>query len=268
MDAHGNTPLHVATAYNHYTIVQLLLDAGANIEAVDHQKLTALAIAIKAKGTAVIRTLLDNNANMKAYDEGPPALILAAIQKDESSIRLLLERGADPNADFLVKPLHLAAADDQPALLELLLSYGANLESRISCHDSPPQPCQTPLHVAVNYGHISAAKVLVKWGADMNGTYHDGMTPLHLAAQMGYLDMAAFLLLHGADITAETKGTDTPFSMAVASGYGNIAELLFKNGHAVMTANQKARGLVMAVTKWFLIACGRITGSWSSNQCN
>jgi ankyrin repeat protein len=62
-------------------IVQLLLDAGANIEAVDHQHLTALAIAIKAKGTAVVRTLLNNNTNMNAYDEAPPALILAAIQK-------------------------------------------------------------------------------------------------------------------------------------------------------------------------------------------
>lgn len=248
VDVHGNTPLHVAAVYNHGPIMQLLLDAGANIEAIDHQNLTALAIAIKAKGTAVIRTLLDNNANMKAYGEAPPALILAAIQKDESSIRLLLERGADPNAHFLLAPLHLAAADDQLALLELLLSYGAKVESRITCQDSPPQPCQTPLHFAVNYGHISAAKVLLKGGADVNKTYHDGMTPLHLAAQMGYLDMASFLLLHGADITAETEKTDTPFSVAAASGHGNIAELLFKKGHAVMTANQKVRGLVMAVT--------------------
>lgn len=164
MDAHGDTPLHVAAAYNHETIVQLLLDAGANIEAVDHQNLTTLAIAIKAKGTAVIQTLLDNNANMKAYGEAPLALILAAIQKEGSSVSLFLKRGTGPNAHFLITPLHLAAADGYPESLELLLFYGANVESRTTCHDSPPQPCQTPLHFAVIYGHISAAKVLLKRG--------------------------------------------------------------------------------------------------------
>ncbi|GLI78054.1 hypothetical protein PoHVEF18_006353 [Penicillium ochrochloron] len=258
------TVLHIAVGREDAEIVELLLQHGARVdestleegvfkanesifqELLDHGP--DLSHRYTPKGTAVIRTLLDNNANMKAYGEAPPALILAAIQKDESSIRLLLERGADPNAHFLLTPLHLAAADDQPALLELLLSYGANVESRITCQDSPPQPCQTPLHFAVNYGHISAAKVLLKGGADVNKTYHDGMTPLHLAAQMGHLDMASFLLLHGADITAETEKTDTLFSVAAASGHGNIAELLFNKGHAVMTANQKARGLVMAVT--------------------
>jgi ankyrin repeat protein len=249
-DTQGSTPLHLAAAYNHETIVQLLLDAGANIEAVDNQNSTALAIAIKAKATAVIRTVLDNNVNMKAYDEAPPALILAAIEKDESSVRILLERGADANVHFhtLVRPLHLAAAYDQPALLELLLSYGAHVDPRITCHELPDQSCQTPLHFAVNYGHVSAAKVLLKWGADVNGRYHDGMTPLHLAAQTGQLDMASFLLVHGAGITAETEKTDTPFSMAIARGHSKIAEMLLRNGHAVMAASQKARGLVMAVT--------------------
>lgn len=74
------------------------------------------------------------------------------------------------------------------------------------------------------------------------------MIPLQLAAQMGHVDMASLLLLHGANITAETERADTPFSIATASGHGNIAELLFKNGHAFRTANQKVRGLVMAVT--------------------
>lgn len=248
-DVQGNTPLHIAAEYNHETIAQLLLSAGADIEAIDHQYLTALAIAVKSKGTAVIRTLLDNNGSIETHDERSlPVLIQATAEMDESLVRLLLEHGADANVHRVVAPLHLAASDNQPALLELLLSYGAHVESRSTCYESPPDPCQTPLHFAVNSGHISAAKVLLKWGADVNAKFHDGITSLHLAAQMGYLDMVSFLLLHGANITAETENTDTPFSMAAAGGHGSIAELLLEKGRTVMTANQRARGLVMAVT--------------------
>jgi ankyrin repeat protein len=53
----------------------------------------------------------------------------AILQRQPAAVRLLLDRGADPNRSAgpgSPTPLHLAAGDTDPAILTLLLAHGAD----------------------------------------------------------------------------------------------------------------------------------------------
>jgi ankyrin repeat protein len=56
--------------------------------------------------------------------------------------------------------LHLAKT---PAIAKLLLDYGADANIRISSG-------KTPLHMAVEKGHVALAEVLLNYGANVSAT--------------------------------------------------------------------------------------------------
>lgn len=58
----------------------------------------------------------------------------------------------------------------------------------------------TALHLCVRYMAQTAAQILVSYGADVNSINSCGMTPLHMAAGMLHKDMIASLIKEGADI--------------------------------------------------------------------
>ena len=65
------------------------------------------------------------------------------------------------------RAVHHASFGDEPDVLELLAQHGVDLNAR-------NRRKQTPLHVAVNKGHISVIKVLLKHNC-------------HPSLQVGYL---------------------------------------------------------------------------------
>jgi ankyrin repeat protein len=93
----GWTLLHLASHFGHPEIVALLLDAGANLEALAHnaQANTSLHAALAGRQRAVVELLLDRGAdpNGKRQD-GLTPLHLAAMIGDASDVRLLLDKGA------------------------------------------------------------------------------------------------------------------------------------------------------------------------------
>ena len=86
--------------------VQKLIDAGANIEAVNSKGKTALHTAAKAGFSKVIKVLLKHGAELESRDhQGETPLFSAfrsSIRKKEQlleSIRLLIEKGANLQAE-------------------------------------------------------------------------------------------------------------------------------------------------------------------------
>ncbi len=97
----GQTPLHLATEKGNGDAVQLLLDSGAEVDAV-------------------------------AIDSGCTALHYAARLGHVDLCELLVRHGADPDVqtDSLETPLHLAVARGHSKVVELLLKYHARLDIR------------------------------------------------------------------------------------------------------------------------------------------
>jgi hypothetical protein len=167
-------------------------------------------------------------------------------------IALLLDRGANPNAQLKLFPpyravgpdrgadmmltmgttplLRAAKAGDAPAI-KLLLAHGANVElSNIYG--------MTPLMAAAGVGSneidtrgrfktqaeaVESIDLLVKAGANVNA--HDsraGQTALHAAALFGWDDVIKDLAAHNADLRAQDSKGKTPLDAAMgrAGGHG------------------------------------------------
>ena len=58
----------------------------------------------------------------------------------------------------------------------------------------------TPLHVASANGDLVAAELLIQYGADVNTRDRNRETPLHLASGHGKLDMVRLLLTSGSSV--------------------------------------------------------------------
>jgi uncharacterized protein len=120
--------------------------------------------------------LRDDPAQASAFsDDGFTALHLALFGGQEEAARLLLERGADPNALSTseiakVPPLGTAAFVRSVPLARLLLDSGADPNGR-------GEGGFTALHAAAQNGDEELARLLLERGADRNATADDGRKP-------------------------------------------------------------------------------------------
>ena len=104
---------------------------------------------------AVDRFLLDNGADVNAQASNSQrvgAVHAAAAVQNHSMMKVLLERGADPNArqQLDYTPLHTAAGRNDFDMAKLLLSHGAQRDARGS-------DGKTPADVAREHGHATFA---------------------------------------------------------------------------------------------------------------
>jgi ankyrin repeat protein len=127
------TPLTQAAARNDVAALHHLLDDGHNADE-GGDSWTALIWAARSGSGDAITVLLDSGADVNLpgstgddWDATP--LQHAILQRQPAAVRLLLDRGADPNlgaASKSLAPLFLASGDTDPAILKLLLAHGAD----------------------------------------------------------------------------------------------------------------------------------------------
>jgi uncharacterized protein len=100
----GFTPLHFAAFFGHPEAARLLIERGADLEARSTNREFApnaapLHSAVAARQRDVIDVLLDAGADVNAVQHaGYTPLLEAAQSGDSELVELLLERGADPDA--------------------------------------------------------------------------------------------------------------------------------------------------------------------------
>jgi ankyrin repeat protein len=124
----GWTALHLAN-FDSIELVKLLLDYGADINAVSKNRLVATPL----QGTVVMkkidfgRLLLDRGANVSPRgEEGTTPLHESAGSGQKEFAKLLIERGAEVNAkdDNGKTPLAIAIESKQPEIAELIRQHG------------------------------------------------------------------------------------------------------------------------------------------------
>jgi ankyrin repeat protein len=125
-DRWEETPLHRASAGGHKDVVELLLGAGANIEATDKNEMTPLHLASWFGHSEVVEKLLGAGANIEAPEEdGKTPLHLASQQGHTEVVLILLKSGADIEAKDKngETPLHIANAKEHTAVVKILKNY-------------------------------------------------------------------------------------------------------------------------------------------------
>lgn len=158
VDDEGCTLLHVATTHGNFSIVELLLKAGANTERkTQDDGSTALLLAAADNRADLVELLLDNGANIEAKTTrtGRTALHIAAnlanvetgfvsrlyAQQAKDLVKLLLKRGAYFGATdkYGFTPLQLAqrAKDQRQSATDVLLNPPA-VEGRSGFEEPMP----------------------------------------------------------------------------------------------------------------------------------
>lgn len=131
-DDQGRTPLMAAVGRDHLELIQALVDAGGDLQAANGQGTTVLMEAAASGQPEVVRLLLNHGADLHARDQaGLTALLHATGLRGDScdAVRLLLERGANPNDQDPVQgrsALMRAAWGGSLDTVKLLLEHGAD----------------------------------------------------------------------------------------------------------------------------------------------
>ncbi|HEX3109668.1 MAG TPA: ankyrin repeat domain-containing protein [Thermoanaerobaculia bacterium] len=120
-------------------------------------------------------------------------------------------------------PLHIAAFAGNVATTELLISRGADVNSRAKSKFR-----NTPLQTALLSGQYATAKLLLDHGADPLVRQAEGITPMHEAAQNGREDLVKLLLSYGAEVTSRADDGSTPMDLAKKAKHENVVALLTK----------------------------------------
>jgi len=139
----GMTALHWAASRGDASAAQMLVYAGARLEAVTRNgNYTPLHLAARAGRASAVRALLAAGADVNAVTSsgGATALHFASSYGDAESVAALLDQGAPVDVRegaWAQTPLMWAAASNRVTVLDVLIKRGASLEAASKIEDIP-----------------------------------------------------------------------------------------------------------------------------------
>ena len=171
---YGVTALNCALQRGHADVVEVLIDAGADIETKDDMGRSPLHWSCYSGALDVVKMLVEAGAGVRGIDsKGYTCLIFAAANGHTETVRYLA------------------------GLKDVDLNHSGNNG-------------RTALHVALQGGgHADVMQLLVDAGADIEAKDIQGATPLHFACMGGELDIVQKLLKAGADVCVVDDASTT-----------------------------------------------------------
>jgi ankyrin repeat protein len=238
------TPLLIAARDGHFESVKLLVEAGAEVDALTADGKNALGLAIFNGSYDIADYLVDAGSNVNQPDAQRFTPLFWAVERRNMEtapnfpwivtddplplIKKMLDRGADPNWVINNTPrarmrggsprivyataLMRAAFSADLELVNMLLEYGA--DPHIKSSDN-----ETTLAAAAGLGWVAGfhkdrpredrlaiVKILVEMGADVNWQDNYGISPLMVAGNLGDIPIIQYLIDQGADLGAYDLG--------------------------------------------------------------
>ena len=220
----GATALHWASYRDDLEIADLLIRAGAKVDAANDLGATPIWLASQNGSARMVRRLLQAGANPNlALLEGETPVMVAARVGAHEVVDALAAKGAHVNARAArgQTALMWAVAQKHPDVVKVLLTRGADVYARsevwnqvmavpphglLEYNRTIPHGGDTPLLFAARAGDIASAALLVAAGANVNDADAGGVSAVVFAAHSGFTELVEFLLAKGADANQSVAG--------------------------------------------------------------
>ena len=225
--------------------VVLLLEA-AQMRALHMEK--ELTRAFLAGERERVEELLLGGANPEAlFEDGSTLLLRSVLAGDKALVRLVLEKGADPDRGGVAggdtkeggeTPLAAAVASDAWEISALLLDKGADPAVYVTVlheHHKGVGYHGTPvLNEAARQGAADVVEMLLKKGAPVGAAdLYYNRTAIMEAAAAGRAEVVLLLIDSGADVDVRpVEGTSapSPLYLAASGGHVKVVRLLLERG--------------------------------------
>lgn len=196
LDQFGRPLISIAVMVGNLDLVQLLINHKANVEPA--QKINGkspLLLALQFNNAQIAKLLIENGANINAIYEGKSVLMNVLDRTMSILVPLLLERGVQLNTgiNHSNNPLAYAINAGNFNLMKDLIAKGADVNYVLS------DAKQTALFIAINRNRTNCVEYLLQNGARHDVKDCWSHSPMWYAIQVGAQESVALLLKHGAN---------------------------------------------------------------------
>jgi ankyrin repeat protein len=256
LDSGGFTPLLYAARENCLACVEVLLRNGADINLPDPDGVSPLLLAIMNANWDLAKQLILAGADVNRWDIFGEAPLFTAIglrnqvsggrasidplneTNGLSMVRMLLERGANPNMQLFFRPANVrgptntrgstplirAAANADMEVMKLLLQHGADVNLKMA--DRQTAIMAVLAGRATEPQALEMIRVLHEAGADVNVVAlvnhreeSRGGTALHYAVRKRYKEVIKKLAAYGIDMNARDQDGLTALDYTQSRGF-------------------------------------------------
>ena len=219
----GKTPLIIAVGNSYIDTAKILIENGANINAVDIEGWSALSYAVNNGDIEIAKLLLENKAKIK--DELLIAIKSPIVESSINMMKLLIDNKANINYtdENGFNPLNIAIESGDMEVTKFLITNGANVNSLM-------QDGVSLIGYAIAQNNMDLLQILIENGANVNYTNGDSWadTPLKTASRLGLDNVVRILLTRNADINAVDMNGNTALHTAALNSQLSIVKLLLE----------------------------------------
>jgi ankyrin repeat protein len=242
-DKEGRTALEYLAKPNLINNLRKALQGNVNLKQKNRQLLSIGGVCIVEKNIACLESLLNQNfpVNSKEGYLQLPILQLAFINNMDRIVRLLLEKGANPNlTDNRGNTFyHLLAEKGDTKTLSLI--ENPYLDQKNDDGD-------TPLYISLSKQNFSFALTLLNLNASPTIANLQGITPYHLAASMPNKEVLKKIIPKIIDINDLDLKNDSPLIYAIRNKMGENVKILLEEGaNPELLGSGKLPPIAMAV---------------------
>lgn len=220
--------------------------------------------AIRHSDAGAIKRAFDAGASADALDpDGVPAIVAATLFANQDCLKLLLDRGANPNLATPKGATALMWAMPDLEKAKLLIARGANVNARST------DLGRTPFLIASGMpGTVDLLRFLLDKGAELKAKDRGGETALGFAARFADVDVVRFLVDRGFDVNEPSAGGAPPLARAISRQYMPTIEFLLAKGGKIRKTDLRV------ATHWqdpklverFIAAGGDVNGQAGNYQ--
>ncbi len=207
---------------NNLTQLKTLLDDKSSVNVADDHEITPLMYAAENGSVEAMRLLLDRGADVNAQNAFGSTALMWSVS-DAAKVRLLLDHGAEVStAARSGRTALIIAAFTNPSaeVVRLLLAKGAKVDVMDKRH-------VTPMNAATFGNDTATTRLLLDAGADIEtADTFIGLTPLMNAAGNRNVDAVKLLLAKGAKVNAVSKTEGLPKIQTGTVEFGGWTPLL------------------------------------------